>query len=161
MKKHSQKLNLSLKFWLCSCLDSEWKVHPWDLYKPVQSLWKENVRIRGFAKDNRFCFSSYHLTTFHWTVSISNCYQWHLIKSAGVLSVLMLHPLSKRHCFFRMDLVYLCGIFSSLPGERRKIEKIIKLNTAAITRRAMKIPRQFLLSGETATSSWKEIKRTF
>lgn len=41
----------------------------------------------------------------------------------------------------------------SLPGESRKIEKIIKLNTAAITRRAMKIPLQFLRSGETATSS--------
>lgn len=39
-----------------------------------------------------------------------------------------------------LEWIRLRYVYSNLPGERRKIEKIIKLNTAAMTRRAMKIP---------------------
>lgn len=42
-----------------------------------------------------------------------------------------------------------------LPGDSRKIEKIMRLKTAAITSKAINMPRQLRRSGEMATSSWK------
>lgn len=51
---------------------------------------------------------------------------------------------------------YVC--YCILPGDNKNIEKTINPNTAAITRSAIKIPRQFLRPGEAATSSCKTIK---
>lgn len=40
-----------------------------------------------------------------------------------------------------------------IPGDNKNIENTIKPKTAAITRSAIKIPRQFLWPGDDATSS--------
>lgn len=47
-----------------------------------------------------------------------------------------------------------------LPGDNRNMENIIRLKTAAITRSAIKIPRQFRRSGDMATSSCKDKKKS-
>lgn len=41
-----------------------------------------------------------------------------------------------------------------LPGDSRNIENTIKPNTAAITKSAINIPRQFLWPGDDAANSW-------
>lgn len=44
----------------------------------------------------------------------------------------------------------------SSAGDNRNMEKTIRPSTAAITNKAINIPRQFLWPGDVATSSWNE-----